>query len=66
MAKKLYRSSDNQLVSGVAGGVAEYYEVDPVIIRLVAIFITIITGIIPMALMYLLAALVIPKRGLLS
>lgn len=60
--KKLYRSHDNQIVSGVAGGVAEYYEIDPVIIRLTAIFVTIITGIVPMALMYLLAALVIPKR----
>lgn len=62
MTKKLYRSDQNQILSGVAGGVAEYTEIDPVIIRLLAIFITIMTGIIPMALMYLLAAMVIPKK----
>ena len=60
--KKLYRSEENKLITGVAGGVAEYYEIDPVIVRLVAIFVTIITGVIPMALLYLLSVLVIPKR----
>lgn len=61
--KKLYRSDDNMLIGGVAGGVAEYYEVDPVMVRLIGIFVAIITGIIPLALMYLLSVMVIPKRG---
>ncbi len=60
--KKLYKSDENKVLSGVAGGVAEYYEIDPVLVRLIGIFITIVTGIFPMALMYLIAALVIPKR----
>lgn len=60
--KKLYRSSDNSIVSGVAGGVAEYYEVDPVIVRLVGLFIAVITGIFPFALLYIIAALVVPKK----
>ena len=60
--KRLYKSSDDKVLTGVAGGVAEYYEVDPVLVRLIGIFITIVTGIFPMALMYLIAALVIPKK----
>ena len=63
MTKKLYRSEQNQILGGVAGGVSEYFEVDPVIVRLIGIFIAIITGIIPIALMYLLSVFVIPKRS---
>jgi phage shock protein C len=60
--KRLERSEDNKIVGGVMGGIAEYYEIDPVIIRLVAIFIALVTGIIPFALVYLLSVIVIPKR----
>ena len=60
--KRLYKSEEDKVLSGVAGGVAEYYEIDPVLIRLIVIFVTIVTGIFPMALMYLTAALVIPKK----
>ena len=60
--KQLYKSDDNKIVSGIMGGVAEYYEIDPVLVRLVGFFIAIITGVIPFALMYLLAALVVPKK----
>ena len=60
--KRLYKSEEDKVLSGVAGGVAEYYEIDPVLIRLIVIFVTIVTGIFPMALMYLIAALVIPKK----
>jgi len=63
MTKKIYRNQENQLVAGVASGVGDYFGIDPVIVRLVGIFIAIITGIIPFALMYLLAAIVIPKRS---
>jgi len=60
--KRLYKSEDDKMLTGVAGGVAEYYEVDPILVRLIGIFIALITGIVPMALMYLIAAIVIPKR----
>lgn len=60
--KKLYKSEDNKIVGGVMGGVAEYYEIDPVLIRILAFFIALITGIVPFALAYLLGAIVIPKK----
>lgn len=60
--KRLYKSEDDKVITGVAGGVAEYYEVDPILVRLIGIFIALVTGIIPMALMYLIAVIVIPKR----
>ncbi len=33
--KKLYRSRKNKIIGGVAGGVAEYFNIDPIIVRLV-------------------------------
>ncbi|NCN52350.1 PspC domain-containing protein [Candidatus Parcubacteria bacterium] len=60
--KRLYKSETNKIGAGVLGGISEYYEVDPILIRLLGLFIAIITGIIPFALMYLLAAIVIPQR----
>jgi len=33
--KKLYRSRSNRMLAGVAGGAAEYFNIDPIVIRLV-------------------------------
>jgi phage shock protein PspC (stress-responsive transcriptional regulator) len=33
--RKLYRSRSNKVIAGVAGGFAEYFDIDPVIMRLV-------------------------------
>lgn len=35
MEKKLYRSHDNKIIGGVAGGLAEYFDIDPVIVRII-------------------------------
>ncbi len=63
MTKRLYRSDDNKVGYGVFGGIAEYYEIDPVIVRIVAVFVAILTGIIPFAFVYLLSVVVIPKHS---
>jgi len=60
MVKRLYRSKREKVIAGVCGGVAEYLEVDPVLIRLIwAIWALIFgTGILA----YLLAWIIIPKK----
>lgn len=35
--KKLYRSRTNKIIGGVAGGFAEYFDIDPLIMRLLFI-----------------------------
>ncbi len=37
MAKKLYRSRSNRMLGGVCGGLAEYFDRDPVLIRVLAV-----------------------------
>ena len=60
--KKLYLSSDKKIL-GVCGGIGEYFEMDPSIIRLAWIVLTVLTGIFPGIFAYVLAALVIPKNA---
>ena len=50
------------MVAGICGGLGEYFDVDPTILRVVWIFFTIITGGVPGITIYLLVWVVVPKR----
>lgn len=39
MAQKLYRSSNDKMIGGVAGGMAEYFNIDPVILRVLFVLL---------------------------
>ena len=41
--KKLYRSRNNRMIAGVCGGIAEYLEIDPTVVRII-FAILILTG----------------------
>lgn len=56
--KRLYRSRKNKVFMGVCGGIGEYLEIDPVIIRIIFIF----TGIGLLA--YFIIGLIIPLEPL--
>lgn len=49
--KKMFRSA-NRMIAGVCGGFAEYFEVDPTIIRVAMAFFIFFTGIFPGVLFY--------------
>lgn len=61
--KKLYKSEKNKVLSGVLGGVAEYFEIDPTIVRLGYILITIMTNGLPGVLAYIIATLIVPDKN---
>ncbi len=60
--KKLYKSRDNKVIAGVIGGLGEYFEVDPVLLRVLYILVSMFSGIFPGFLAYILMALIIPER----
>ncbi len=64
--KKLYRSNTNTVFAGVLGGIGEYYDIDPTILRLVYILITIASGFMPALIGYIIAALIMPKKPIFS
>ncbi len=60
MSKRLYKSKKNRVIGGVCGGVGEYFNVDPVVIRilwLIALF-ALGTGF----LVYIICLIVIPEE----
>ncbi len=62
MKKRLYKSDDNRVICGVCGGVAEFFGIDPTIVRLVWAIMVIFAG---MGLwVYILAAIIIPREPL--
>nr|WP_237702111.1 PspC domain-containing protein [Thermococcus sp. AM4] len=60
--KKLKRSKTNRMFLGVLGGLAEYLNVDPTILRVIFVVLLVFNP-VTMTLLYLLAALVIPEEG---
>ncbi|MBR9690153.1 PspC domain-containing protein [Candidatus Woesearchaeota archaeon] len=62
MAKRLYRSKKNRMIAGVCGGLGEYMDVDPTLIRLIWVTLTIFTGIVFGVLIYLFAWIIIPEK----
>lgn len=60
--KRLYRSRKNRMLAGVCGGIAEYFEIDPVIVRLVAIALFFVGGSAILA--YIIGMIIIPYEPL--
>ncbi len=58
--KRLYRSNKDCMIAGVCGGIAEYFEIDPTIVRLIAV--ALIFGMGSGLLAYLVGAIIIPKN----
>lgn len=59
MSKRLYRSSKNKMVGGVCGGLAEYFNIDPVIFRIIFV-ILLLPGGLPGFIPYLVLWLIVP------
>lgn len=57
--KRLYRSRNNRMIAGVAGGIGEYFGIDPTIVRLVWV-ILLLPGGLPGLIPYLICWAIIP------
>lgn len=60
MEKKLYKSRDNKKLDGVCAGIGEYFDIDPTLVRLAWVFVTLFAGAGLLA--YIIAAFVIPRK----
>jgi phage shock protein C len=60
--RKLYKSDNDKILAGVIGGVGEYTDIDPTVLRLAYIILAIMTVVGPAVIGYIIAVLVIPKR----
>ena len=57
--KKLYKSNQNKMIDGVCGGIAEYFGVDPTVVRLGTVVLSLLgfSGVQA----YIIAAIIIPR-----
>ena len=60
MNKKLYTSPDKK-ICGVCGGIADYFNLDPTLVRAIVASVACLTAIIPALVVYFIIALVMPK-----
>lgn len=60
MEKKLYKSNQNKMIDGVCGGIAEYFGIDPTVVRLIWALFSLMGG--SGILAYIIAAIIIPRN----
>lgn len=60
--KRLFRSNRDYVLAGVAGGLGEYFNIDPVIIRVIFVFLGIFSG-GTFLLGYIILVLIIPRES---
>jgi phage shock protein C len=59
--KRLYRSNRDVMLGGVAGGLGEYFNLDPTIVRLLFVLLALVTAVFPMLLVYFILWIVMPR-----
>lgn len=64
MNNRLYRSRNDQMIAGVCAGVAEYFDMDPTIVRI--LFVLLSLGPLPGILVYIVLAVIMPERPLID
>ena len=60
--KRLYRSDTDRMLLGICGGLGEYFNADPVLIRVVYILASVFSGILPGIVAYFGLVLIVPRR----
>ena len=60
--RKLRRSQRDRMIAGVCGGIAEYFDLDPVVVRVGYVLLSVLSAGFPGILVYILLWVVIPER----
>lgn len=60
--RKLYRSKKDKIIAGVCGGLAEYFNIDSNLMRVIYILLFVVTGVLPLIIIYLVIWAIVPAR----
>lgn len=61
LKKKLYRSNKRRMIAGVCGGIGEYFDIDPILVRIVFLLLCLMGG--SGVFFYIFCWIIIPKQG---
>ncbi|MCJ7824847.1 MAG: PspC domain-containing protein [Anaerolineales bacterium] len=64
--RRLYRSRDERMVAGICGGLAEYTNIDPTIVRLLFVAVSLLGAAPGMLLAYLVMIFVVPEEPIIE
>ncbi len=58
--KRLYRSKKNRMIAGICGGIGEYFDIDPTLVRIIYVIVSVFSIAFPGILVYLILWAIIP------
>ncbi len=61
-SKSLRRSRRNRMIAGVAGGLAEYFDIDPTLLRVLYVVASVVSAAFPGILVYIILWIVMPEE----
>ena len=59
--RRLTRSRHHKVIAGICGGIAEYMDVDAPVIRVLYVIVSVLTGLVPGLLAYIIMMFVVPR-----
>lgn len=59
--KQLRKSSTERMISGVCGGLAEYFGVDPTLVRIAYVALSVFSAVFPGILVYIILMIIMPE-----
>lgn len=62
MNRRLVKSNTNKVLCGVLGGIGEYFDIDPTLVRIGYLCLSIFSAGFPGLLLYVIMALIVPKE----
>lgn len=60
MAKQLTRLPNDKIIWGICSGLAQYFELDKTVVRIIVVLLLLFTGFFPVGLLYIIAYFIIP------
>ncbi|MER0465479.1 PspC domain-containing protein [Bacillus cabrialesii subsp. cabrialesii] len=59
---RLYRSEKNKKIAGVVGGLAEYFNWDASLLRVITVILAVMTSVFPVLLIYIIWIFIVPSQ----
>jgi len=61
--KRLHRSKTDRMIAGVCGGIAEYFGMDPSLVRIIYVLVSIFSVAFPGILVYIVLWIIVPESS---
>ena len=61
--RRFFRSKKNKMIAGICGGIAETWDIDPTVVRLITVLVCFLTGLLPGLVIYCIGWTIIPQAS---